>query len=185
MLKNKIKLGLICGSLFLISQNVFSAGCQDFAIGKNMYCTPDGSGLYKYTEITQEMKKIKSTFRGKTYTYKDLIKPLNPTELVGFKKFEKDFDSFYRELKSKLNNLTESQFMQVLKIRGDYLEKILNHKFYDDNIITTLIGIDKMIMSLFNKFNVNQENQNLFKTGSSEKHKTLRTMDKYITYQSF
>ncbi|WP_439287265.1 hypothetical protein [Lonepinella sp. BR2357] len=186
MLSNKIKLGLICGSLFFISQNAFSAGCQDFAIGKNMYCTPDGSRLFKYGEVTQEMKNIKSTFRGKTYTYKDLIKPLNPDELVGIEEFKNKIRSFNNSLEENLNKLNNySQFEQLLKVRGDYLEEILNNKFYNNSIINNLIDIDRKIISLFDKFKVTQENQKLFKTGSAEKHKTLEIMNNYIKYQSF
>ncbi|WP_439241027.1 hypothetical protein [Lonepinella sp. BR2474] len=179
MLKSKIKLGFLLSCLF-ISPNVWSYGCNDFSRSSNEYCTPDGSRLYYYDEVTKEMKKIKSTFRGKTYTYKDLIQPLNPDELVGYKEFSRDLDSFNLELERKLNNLTEAQFMQVLQIRGDYLEKILDNKYYDLGIVYSLMGIDKMIISLFDKFKVSPENQKLFKTGSAEKHKTLEIMSNYI-----
>ncbi|WP_439257381.1 hypothetical protein [Lonepinella sp. BR2271] len=185
MLKNKIKLGLLLSFLF-ISQNAFAYGCQYIFYGKKaVYCTPDGSRLYSYGEVTKEMKQIKSTFRGKTYTYKDLIKPLNPDELIGYKEFKKDLNGFYLELDRKLNNLTEEQFMQVLQIRGDYLEKILTNRYYNQGIVNILIGIDKRIISLFDKFNVSKENQNLFKKGSSEKHKTLEIMSDYIQVETF
>ncbi|WP_439241811.1 hypothetical protein [Lonepinella sp. BR2474] len=176
---------ILVGSLFLISQNAFAYGCNDFSRSKNEYCTPDGSRLYYYGEVTKEMKQIKSTFRGKTYTYKDLIQPLNPDEIVGLEEFSKDIDSFYWELDRKLNNLTEPQFMQVLQIRGDYVEKILNNKYYSHDIINSLIGIDKRIISLFDKFNVTKENQNLFKKGSSEKHKILNIMENHIKLQTY
>ncbi|WP_439241732.1 hypothetical protein [Lonepinella sp. BR2474] len=146
----------------------------------DFYCTPDGTKLFTYGKVTKEMKNIKSTFRNKTYTYKDLIKPLDYNKLIGFEEFKMDFDSFYFELDKKLNNLTEAQFMQVLKIRGDYLEKILNNRFYNQGVVNTLFGIDKRIISLFDKFKVSQENQKLFKTGSAEKIKTLRVMSNYI-----
>ncbi|WP_439257470.1 hypothetical protein [Lonepinella sp. BR2271] len=185
MLKNKIKLGFFLSFLF-ISQNVFAYGCQNMFYDKEIrYCTPDGSRLYSYGEVTKEMKQIKSTFRGKTYTYKDLIKPLNPDELVGYKEFSKNLNNFNLELERKLNTLTESQFMQVLQVRGDYLEKILDNKYYNIGIVNSLIGIDKMIISLFDKFNVSKENQNLFKKGSAEKHKTLKIMSNYIKMNTY
>ncbi|WP_439257624.1 hypothetical protein [Lonepinella sp. BR2271] len=171
---------ILVGSLFLISQNVFAYGCQDVFKPKVSYCNQDGSRLYYYAEVTKEMKNIKSTFRGKTYTYKDLIQPLNPDELVGYKEFSEDIRNFRRELENKLNSLTEKQFMQVLKIRGDYLEKILDKRLYSHSVITALETIDSKIISLFDKFNVSQENRELFKKGSSEKHKTLKIMEEYI-----
>ncbi|WP_439257803.1 hypothetical protein [Lonepinella sp. BR2271] len=171
---------ILVGSLFLISQNVFAYGCQDLYIPKDSYCTPDGDKLFKYGKVTQEMKNIKTNFRGKTYTYKDLIKPLNYNELVGIDEFERNFISFTDELDKKLNNLTYSQLEQVLKIRGDYVEKILNKKWYNPTILSCLEEIDKNIISLFDKFKVSPENQNLFKTGSSEKHRMLEIMQKYI-----
>ncbi|WP_439257839.1 hypothetical protein [Lonepinella sp. BR2271] len=186
MLSNKIKLGLICGSLFLISQNVLASyGCQDFPKFEDSYCSPDGSRYFYYGEVTKEMKQIKSTFRGKTYTYKDLIQPLNPDEIVEIKEFTNEIRGFKNELKSKLNNLTEKQFEQVLKIRGDYLENILDKKLYSSSIISNLVIIDNDIISLFEKFNVSQENRELFKKGSSEKHKTLKIMEEYIKMESF
>ncbi|WP_439240422.1 hypothetical protein [Lonepinella sp. BR2474] len=181
MLKNKIKLGLLLSFLF-ISQNVFSFGCQDWTkIPKDQYCTPNGEKLFKYGEITQEMRNIKSTFRGKTYTYKDLIQPLNYNELVGIKEFEDKIYKFSISIKNNLNSINNySQFELFIKIRGDYLEEILNNKFYNNSIIIYLTEIDNMIISLFDKFKVSPENQKLFKTGAAEKHKTLRIMDNYI-----
>ncbi|WP_439242016.1 hypothetical protein [Lonepinella sp. BR2474] len=181
MLSNKIKLGLICGSLFLISQNVFAYGCNDLYLPKESYCTPDGSKLFKYGEVTQEMKNIKSTFRGKTYTYKDLIKPLNSNELIGIKEFTKKIENFNFALEDNLHAIKNySQLEELLKVRGDYLEQILNNKFYNNSIINDLIDIDKKIISIFDKFKVSPENQKLFKTGSAEKHRTLEIMNNYI-----
>ncbi|WP_455648099.1 hypothetical protein [Lonepinella koalarum] len=151
-------------------------------LNENEYCTPDGNFLLSYGPVTEEMKKIKSTFRGKTYTYKDLIRPLNITEKekVEFENFTDDFFSFRDELKIKLPSLTYLQFEQVLQIRGDFLETILNKKFYSGPINTTLKLIDLDIISLFDKFNVSKENQLKFKTGSAEKQRTLEIMLKHI-----
>ncbi|WP_439257889.1 hypothetical protein [Lonepinella sp. BR2271] len=184
MLKNKIKLGFFLSFLF-ISQNVFSYGCQDRFISKERYCSPDGTQLFWYGEITPEMKKIKSTFRGKTYTYKDLIQPLDPNELIGLKDFEKDIKSFNNELKEKLNTLEPSQLKQILDIRGDYVEKIFNNKLYSHSILNNLVGIDNRIIFLLDKFKLSKEKQDLFKIGAFEKHKSLEIMINYINYRSY
>ncbi|WP_439294029.1 hypothetical protein [Lonepinella sp. BR2882] len=180
MLKNKIKLGLLLSFLF-ISQNVFSFGCQDWTkISKDQYCTPNGEKLFKYGEVTHEMKNIKSTFRGKTYTYKDLIQPLNYNDLVGIEEFESKLIEFSDELDKKSNNLSIEQFKLLLKVRGDYVQQILDNKFYNYMIISSLTIMDRVIISLFNKFNVSTEVQNKFKADSMEKINTLKIMDKYI-----
>ncbi|WP_439327735.1 hypothetical protein [Lonepinella sp. BR2357] len=147
----------------------------------DFYCTPDGTKLFTYGKVTQEMKNIKISFRSKTYTYKDLIQPLDYNKLIGIKEFTKKIENFNFALEDNLHAIKNySQLEELLKVRGDYLEQILNNKFYNNSIINDLIDIDKKIISLFDRFKVSQENQNLFKTGSAEKHRTLEIMNNYI-----